>query len=72
MEFLAADLASWLSPMRTPHVGVHLLGFHGLITNFTLVSARTNLSKVFLVVLGDRCLWLSVQDGFERLIFECD
>ena len=65
MEFLAADLASRLSPVGTPHMSVHLLGFHGLITNFTLVSAGTDLSKIFLVVLGDGCLRLSIQDGFE-------
>lgn len=71
MEFLAADLASRLSPMRAPHVGVHLLVFHGLITNLTLVPTCGYLSKVLLVVLGDGSLRLSVQDGLERLVLQC-
>ena len=50
VEFLAANLASRLVAMGPPHVSVHLLVLHGLVTQFALVPALEYLDKVALVV----------------------
>lgn len=51
VEFLPANLARWLVAMRSAHMGVHLLMFHGLIANLALVSPLVYLYKVLHVVL---------------------